>query len=139
MPGDVLRFFESGTFVCSIKGKLMHSVALDEAHEMCINKDLKTTIVRPTKEYLDRILYYYPVRVLVLKAMKHQTLIDADTQAITKVFDTSPHSLKVEENIQCMASQIGQSNCLLKDAGSRNLQSICGQPATPEQESRFGM
>ena len=34
-----------------------------------------------------------------------------------------------------MASQIGQSNSLLKDAASRNLQSICGQPAMPEQES----
>ena len=99
MPEDVLCFFESGAFVWSNTGKLMHSVALDETHEMCINKDLKTTIVRPTKEYLDCILYYYPVRALMLKAFKHQTLIDADSQAITKVFDASPHSLKVEETL----------------------------------------
>ena len=61
MPDDVIHFFESGAFVCSITGKQMRSVALDEAYEMLVNKDLKTTIVRPTKEYLDRIPYYYPV------------------------------------------------------------------------------
>ena len=41
MPRDVLKFFESGAFVCSITGKHMRSVALDEAHEMLVNKDLK--------------------------------------------------------------------------------------------------
>ena len=57
MPPSVKRCFESGAFVCSISGKQMRSVALDEAHEMLVNKDLKTTIVRPTEEYLERILY----------------------------------------------------------------------------------
>ena len=47
--------------MCSVTGKRMRSVALDEAHEMLVNEDLKTTIVRPSKEYLDRVLYYYPV------------------------------------------------------------------------------
>ena len=56
----------------------MHSVALDEAHEMLINKDLKTTIIRPTKEYLDRVLYYFPVRSQVLKK---QVLLDGEKYA----------------------------------------------------------
>ena len=70
MPREVISFFESSAFVCSITGGHMHSVALDEAHEMLVNKDLKTTIVRPTKEYLDRMLYYYPVRSMIQKAVK---------------------------------------------------------------------
>ena len=57
-----LSFFESGAFVCSVTGRHIDSVALNEAHEMLVNKDLKTTIVLPTKEYLDCMLYYYPVR-----------------------------------------------------------------------------
>ena len=62
---DVLNFLASCAFVCSITGNHMHSVALDEAHKMLVNKDLKT-IVQPSKEYLDRMLYYYLVRSLVL-------------------------------------------------------------------------
>ena len=58
MPRDVLKFLESGAFVCSITGKHMRPVALDEAHEILVNKDLKTTIVHPSKEYLDHMLYY---------------------------------------------------------------------------------
>ena len=69
MPRGVMRLLESGAFVCRITGKHMHSVALDEAHEMLVNKDLKTTIFHPSKEYLDRMLYYYPVRFLVLNAV----------------------------------------------------------------------
>ena len=67
MPPSVKRCFESVAFVCSISGKQIRSVALDEAHEMLFNKDLNTTIKRPTEEYLERILYYYPVRALALK------------------------------------------------------------------------
>ena len=76
MPSDVMRFLESGVFVCSITGKHMRSVALDEAHEMLVNKDLKTTIVRPSKEYLDHMLYYYPVRSVVLNAVKNAVMLD---------------------------------------------------------------
>ena len=72
MPNDVMKFLESGAFVCSVTGKHMRSVALDEAHEMLVNKDLKTTIVLPSKEYLDRMLYYYPVPSMVLNAVKMQ-------------------------------------------------------------------
>ena len=40
MPRDVLKFLESGAFVCSISGKHMCSVTLDEVHEMLVNKEL---------------------------------------------------------------------------------------------------
>ena len=76
----------------------MRSVALDEAHEMLVNKDLKTTIVRPSKEYLDRMLYYYPVRSLVLNAVKKSVLLDLDGTKNDKisVFDVTQQSVKRE-------------------------------------------
>ena len=35
--------------MCNIKGSKMHAVALDEAHEMIVNKDIKTSVVQPSK------------------------------------------------------------------------------------------
>ena len=44
MPPSVNMCFESGEFVCSISGKQVRCLALDEAHEILVKKDLKTTM-----------------------------------------------------------------------------------------------
>ena len=136
MPSDVMKFLESGAFVCSITGKHMRSVALDEAHEMLVNKDLKTTIVRPSKEYLDRMLYYYPVRSLVLNAVKKSVLLDLDGTKNDKisVFDVAQQSIKREENINCMMTKVLSTNTLDVVDEVRPLTSMSGQVATPEQK-----
>ena len=43
MPREVIEHFENGAFVCNVKGSSLRSIALDKAHEMLVNKDLKTT------------------------------------------------------------------------------------------------
>ena len=140
MPTDVISFFKSGSFVCSLTGGHMHSVALDEAHEMLINKDLKTTIVRPTKEYLDRMLYYYPVRSMLQKAVKNEVLLKVGKShgSRVSVFDNSPNSIKKEDNVKSMVAKIDTAESLAIPANSgqptRCLKSISGQVATPEQQ-----
>ena len=138
MPDEVINFFEDGSFVCSINGNNMHSVALDEAHEMLVNKDLKTTVVRPTKEYIDRIIYYYPVRSQALKVLKQQLLLDGINLSENQfcILDTSTHSSRVEENVKCMSECI-QSAEVLDTSGEKceELTSLSGQVATPEQKN----
>ena len=58
MPERIKNCLENGGFVCHIRGTKMCAVALDEAHEMLINKDIKTTVVRPSKDYLNKLMYY---------------------------------------------------------------------------------
>ena len=82
---------------------------------MLIDKDLKTTVVRPTKEYLDCILYYYPVRSLIQKAVKSEVMLSVDHSQRNKVgvFSDSPQSVKSEENVNCMMTKIHTSNLLI--------------------------
>lgn len=53
-PVCVLQSLQRGAFTVNILGRKGHAVALDEAHEMCINKDMKTAVVRPSKAYLQK-------------------------------------------------------------------------------------
>ena len=55
-------------------------------HKILVNKDLKTTIVYSSKGYLDRMLYYYPVRSMVLNALKMAVLLDVDDTKSGRVF-----------------------------------------------------
>ena len=41
-----VKYFENGSFVLSISGNAFHSIALDESHEMLMNKHVKQAIVR---------------------------------------------------------------------------------------------
>ena len=53
-PDVVLASLQAGSFaICILEGK-GHAVALDEAHETCINKDMKHAVVRPSKAYLQK-------------------------------------------------------------------------------------
>ena len=57
MPQSILTMFRQGAFVVSIGGRSWHSVAIDEAHEMLINKSCKTSIVQPSHDYINRFVH----------------------------------------------------------------------------------
>lgn len=40
IPEEILSHLSKGGLTVSINGRLCHSVGIDEAHEMCINKEL---------------------------------------------------------------------------------------------------
>ena len=50
LPEPILKYFSEGGFVVSVTGALCHSVAVDEAHEMGINKSCKMAVVHPTQD-----------------------------------------------------------------------------------------
>ena len=68
MPDTIIRNFSKGGFVVSITGRNWHSVSFDEGHEMLINKDLKTAIVRPNAEYMSRLSLYFTHRTKAQKS-----------------------------------------------------------------------
>ena len=78
LPTSILSSFKEGCFVVSFTGKAWHSVGIDQAHEMGINKDRKTCIVRPTKDYINRIANYIPYRSKCLKNLQRQFFLEDD-------------------------------------------------------------
>ena len=69
---EVLSTFQEGGFVASLSGRPWHSVALDEAHEMKINKECKTSIVHPSRDYIHRVASYIPYRAKCLENLREQ-------------------------------------------------------------------
>ena len=50
LPENIRHCLEKGGVVCNVRGTKMHAVALDKAHEMLVNKDIKISVVRPSRE-----------------------------------------------------------------------------------------
>ena len=133
LPDVVRECFVKGGFVCNIRGTMNHAVALDEAHEMLVNKDIKTSIFRPSKEYLNKIMYYYPVRSNVCKQLKEQLSLPCVRDKPPSIFDSTPHAAKCEENIVSMELKLVELNVLNAEQENRGLIALNGTPATPEQ------
>ena len=62
-PETILRALEGGAFTVKLSPGLGHAIALDEAHEMCVNKDMKMSVVRSTLPYLKKTLHFHSYRI----------------------------------------------------------------------------
>ena len=69
MPAPIITMFQQGAFVVSISGRLWHSVAIDECHEMLIKTVKHLRIVKPLPDYINRIAGYIPYRTKSVKKL----------------------------------------------------------------------
>ena len=108
IPTSVLTMFQQGAFVISIRGKPWHSVGIDEAHEMLINKECKTSIVRPSKDYINRIAQYIPYRTRSIENFKQQLFPEqeAHDNTLKSPFTNQPNDKKFQANVQANITDI---------------------------------
>ena len=133
LPESIKQCFAKGGFGCNIKGTKMHAVALDEAHEMLVNKDIKTSVVRPSKEYLDKIMYYFHVRSKVCKQLLEQISPPSVHEKVVSILNSTPHAARCEENVISMQTRLVESHVLDPVHDNRGLLAVDGTLATPEQ------
>ena len=114
LPDEIQEKFAAGRFSVSITGRPWHSVGLDEAHEMLINKDCKMAVVRPTKEFVSRMALYFPFRSRVMHNFQHQLAPEAPSISNE---DKSPTSLekKIRENVEVIRETLKKSKLLPSD------------------------
>lgn len=86
-PNEIINSFRKGGFVVSLSGKQWHSVAVDEAHEMKINKECKTSIVHPSQDYLNRTANYIPYRAKCMENLREQLFPEDNHKHIPNVPD----------------------------------------------------
>eukprot|EP00117_Sycon_ciliatum_P041621 scpid79628/ scgid4628/ len=78
MPSTILEPLRRGGFSVSLTGSYFNSVAFDEAHEMCINRDMKMAMVKTDSAYVDRMTFYLPHRAHMLSNFQEQLRFAAD-------------------------------------------------------------
>ena len=83
-PPEFLDHLKSGWFAVSLSGKYMHSVAIYEAHEMCINCEANSAILFPTKDNLSRVTQFFPYHSTAINNLRHQLHIRECKKGLTK-------------------------------------------------------
>ena len=82
----VLSHLESGGFAVSILGRPCHSIGVDEAPEMCVNRECKKYVTRPSADYVNcYTAIFIPVRAKALKNIKRQVMPQKCESKITPI------------------------------------------------------
>ena len=136
MPKEILKDLQSGKFVASLSGRPGHSIAIDKAHEMKVNKDLKSAIVRPSTENMNTLSLYLGHRVKMIDNLKRQLMKQQTTSMPNKTSlqTTKKPDLKSVDNIRSMLAKV-QSGVLLPSTSTTNVlrNSFINKEGTPEQ------
>ena len=131
-PSTVLSHLKSGGFTVSITGRPWHSVAIDEAHEMLVNKDLKQAIVRPSREYLTRMATFFPYRSQAMHNLQDQLFPESQGDSQTLTLLVSRQEEKSLQNIAAIRVRIEQI-CPFTDGNQQLHNPFTNKTATPEQ------
>ena len=137
MLQSVTTMFQQGAFVVSVKGRPWHSVAIDEAHEMLINKSCKMSIVRPSPDHINRIVKYLPFRTKALDNFRDLLFPEEEEKKLIEPaspLSHKPEDNKREQNIHCQIEAINKSGMLDNVSSNRGLfNPFTKQVATTQQ------
>ena len=129
IPEEVLANLKRGGFTVSIRGRPCHSVGVDEAHEMCINRECKEYITRPSADYINRTAIFLPVRAKAIKNVEKQVF--SDTKSANSACPKSITSLrgtglakKFEMNVRSQIQSLKSSSINASNTGSSTLQHL---------------
>ena len=131
-PAPILQHLQKGAISVRLTKSRGHTVGLDEAHEMKINKDAKFSVVRPSKELMEKISNFMPFRSKCLNNLKHHLAMDEKTPKTLPV--STSRDRTAEGNIQSMLDLMEECDMLPTSPDNLGLlNNLSNTPATPEQ------
>lgn len=102
--------FEQGAFVVNICGRSWHSVGLDEAHEMLINRQCKSAITKPNPDFINRISKYLTHRAEALEHLKQQIFpTPYEHQKVPSIFSSNDSDKKHKTNVKAQIAALKRS------------------------------
>ena len=132
-PDEVLCYLVEGGFSVSITGKACHSVGIDEAHEMCINRECKQYVTRPSAINMYKTASYLAIRAKAIKNAETQLFPEKGESCsiITTIHAKDRESQKLEMNVQSQITQLKKSKLIRTTTDLCHLFRL--KPLTPEQ------
>ena len=103
-PDYIIDHFKNGAFVSNITGTNWSSIALDEMHEMTINKDIKVAFTTPTVSNVKLKLIYLPYRTMVHKSVMQQ--LNPGRYKLKQKEDSKQFNKDLESNIMVYISEL---------------------------------
>ena len=134
IPECILRHLKNGGFSVRITPSEWHAVALDECHEMKINKDAKLAIIRPNEEKMKHLSNYLSFRSACINNLESQLFPERQQRKIHLPNKTSSRDVAIELNADQMFKAIanhGMFSDLQENQGLWNF--LDNKQATPEQ------
>ena len=135
-PKGIIGMFRQGAFVVNVKGRQWHAIALDEAHEMLINRKCKASIGRPSADFIQRRVPYlaYCAKTLDNLTTQLSPIFTLKNKDIMSVFQSTPRDNKNEDCINYQMKCIDKYTLLPNCSKDRGLINPFSQKlATPEQ------
>ena len=109
-----------------------HSVGLDEAHEMLINKSCKMSVVRPTPDHINTVAHYLPYRTKAIENFAKYLFPEEK-----KTYEVSPLSKNVKrgQNVNSQIEAINKSGMLEYVCADRGLLNPFSKKTANSQKS----
>ena len=101
IPETILRHLQQGGFTVSILGRPCHSIGIDEAHEMCINRERREFITRPSADYINRTAQFLSIRATAMTKLEAQVFAERKDTSKSQMQAVDPESKRHETNVQC--------------------------------------
>ena len=70
MPQSILQHLQAGEFSVSLSASEWHAAALDECHEMRINRDAKLAVIRPNPQRMEHLSNYLSFRAACVNNLR---------------------------------------------------------------------
>ena len=121
-PPQVLYHLQKGAMSVHLTKSNGRAVALDEAHEMKINRDAKFAVIRPSEELMERISNFLPFCAQCINNLKlHLGLEKEDASPVPKATSRDI----ADQNITVMLDYIEENNMLPIRSENLGLQNFC--------------